>query len=309
MKTPPLLTFLEHHMAMTDVYQPAIVKELLIHGGRRTKAELASALVRYDRSVQKHYERVVMRWPKITLSKHGIVTYERRGGVFQLLSYPENAEIKVDALRLCDEKIDAWLRKKAAIDKAPEAGVSARYAILKAANGKCELCGISSEIRSLDVDHIVPVSKADKNGDVVLHGVKMDVNDTKNLQALCFSCNRAKGNSDRTDFRRQETLVRGKVSECTRTDGEIPVVTQKEGSALSEALYDKLVEVHADLLAAENASNKCAVLVDLIEVTVALAEHYGTSESQLMEVVNSKRDEQGTFTGRYIQAVNANEKQ
>jgi hypothetical protein len=76
MDKPDLLEFLDKRMSMTDVYQPVVIKELLLHGGRRTKAELASALAAYDLSVQEYYERIVMRWPKITLSKHGIIDYE-----------------------------------------------------------------------------------------------------------------------------------------------------------------------------------------------------------------------------------------
>ena len=70
MKQEPLITFLTEKMSMTDVYQPVVVKELLTHDGKRTKAQLAAALAQYDLSVQEYYERIVMRWPKITLTKH-----------------------------------------------------------------------------------------------------------------------------------------------------------------------------------------------------------------------------------------------
>lgn len=56
-------------MSMTDVYQPVIIKELLLRDGRRTKAELASSLAAQDLAVQEYFERIVMRWPKITLTR------------------------------------------------------------------------------------------------------------------------------------------------------------------------------------------------------------------------------------------------
>jgi hypothetical protein len=78
MKYVDLIEFIENKMSMADVYQPVVIKELLLHGGLRSKGELASALAAYDYSVKEYYERIVMRWPKLTLSKHEIVEYERR---------------------------------------------------------------------------------------------------------------------------------------------------------------------------------------------------------------------------------------
>ena len=63
-----------------------------------------------------------------------------------------------------------------------------RFTVLKAAGGRCQLCGISTKERPLDVDHIVPRSRGGKT-------------DLTNLQALCSKCNRSKRNQDETDFR------------------------------------------------------------------------------------------------------------
>jgi predicted house-cleaning noncanonical NTP pyrophosphatase (MazG superfamily) len=299
MDKPDLLEFLDKRMSMTDVYQPVVIKELLLHGGSRTKAELASALVAYDLLVQEYYERIVMRWPKITLSKHDIIDYEREGSIFRLLPYPESTEVRMGAVRICEEKISTWLERKKTKGRAPEAGASVRYEILKAAGGKCELCGISSEIKPIDIDHIVPRSKADKNGKVRLHGKMIDANDPNNLQALCFSCNRAKRDRDETDFRRREKLVRDRIPELIRAEGREPIIKELKDRALIGALYDKLIEEHAELLAAKEASHKLEELADMIEVTLALGEQYGASEEELMQLVQRKRDERGGFTNGY----------
>ncbi len=63
-----------------------------------------------------------------------------------------------------------------------------RYQVLKAASGKCVLCGASAETAVLHVDHIVPRSKG-------------GTNDLDNLQCLCEQCNLGKSNKDTTDFR------------------------------------------------------------------------------------------------------------
>lgn len=44
----PLIAFLSEKMTMTDVYQPAIVKDLLEHGGVRSKSDLAGTLAAYN---------------------------------------------------------------------------------------------------------------------------------------------------------------------------------------------------------------------------------------------------------------------
>lgn len=159
MDEPNLLNFLQDRMSMSDVYQPVIIRELLLNNGIRTKTDLANSVAAYDLSVQEYYEQIVMRWPKITLSKHGIVEYQRKGSQFHLLPYPVSAELREQAIHVCDEKISMWLDQKKTREKAPEAGASVRYEVLKEAGGKCQLCGISSAIKPIDIDHIVPRSK------------------------------------------------------------------------------------------------------------------------------------------------------
>jgi diadenosine tetraphosphate (Ap4A) HIT family hydrolase len=65
---------------------------------------------------------------------------------------------------------------------------SGRYDVLKAADGRCDLCGITKKNRLLQVDHIKPRSKG-------------GTNEIENLQALSDECNRAKCDRDETDFR------------------------------------------------------------------------------------------------------------
>ena len=56
------------------------------------------------------------------------------------------------------------------------------------AKHRCELCGISGEEKALDIDHIVPINKGGPN--VI-----------ENMQALCYTCNSQKRDTDSTDFR------------------------------------------------------------------------------------------------------------
>jgi predicted house-cleaning noncanonical NTP pyrophosphatase (MazG superfamily) len=300
MKKPDLIEFLQHRMSMTDVYQPVVIKELILHEGTRTKAELATALAAYDLAVQEYYERIVTRWPKITLTKHGIIDYERRGSVFRLLPYPDSADARLKAVRICEEKIGDWLEKRKSRERAPEAGTSVRYEVLKEAHGKCQLCGISSEISPIDIDHIIPRSKADKNGKVRLHGRLIDVNDRENLQALCFACDRAKRDADETDFRRRNKLIRDRIPEIIEAEGRKPLVKALTGQKLHAALFDKLTEEYAELLAAKDGKHKLEELADIAEVVLALAGQYGADEKAFLFLVPDKRAKRGSFSKGFV---------
>lgn len=69
-----------------------------------------------------------------------------------------------------------------------------RYRVLKAANGKCECCGASSNDGvSLHVDHIKPRS--------LYPELALEFS---NMQVLCEQCNMGKSNKDETDWRFSE---------------------------------------------------------------------------------------------------------
>ena len=195
-----LRIFLTDTMSMSEVYQPVIIKELLENGGSCSKDQLAARLADHDASVQEYYQKILMRWPKTTLTKHGVVEYDRTSRSFRLTSEEAMAE-REELIGICERKIEEWLENR----KTASEGISSskRYQILKQSRGKCQLCGIPSSLRPIDVDHIVPRSQANKYGKVVIDGRPVDKDSIENLQALCFKCNRAKRNGDDTDWRRR----------------------------------------------------------------------------------------------------------
>ncbi len=81
-----LRIFLTDTMSMSEVYQPVIIKELLENGGSCSKDQLAARLADHDASVQEYYQKILMRWPKTTLTKHGVVEYDRASKSFVQLS-------------------------------------------------------------------------------------------------------------------------------------------------------------------------------------------------------------------------------
>lgn len=291
-----LITFLTKTMSMTDVYQPVIIKELLLNDGECTKDQLAKTLAGYDPAIHDYYRRVVMRYPKTTLAKHGIIRYERQSGKFCLnFKISDDRQIR-DAILVCDDKIQKWMLGRRDPDKSALADAPVRYRVLKASNKKCALCGIPSSLRPIDIDHIEPKSTADKYGKVVVNGRQVHVDSEENLQALCFKCNRAKRDQDNTDFRRTKKLVRDRIPEIIRAHGQEPKVRELTDKALITALDEKLVEEHEEYI--ENRSIE--ELVDMIEVILTLAKKKGSSTKQLLKAVEDKRSERGGFERGYF---------
>jgi predicted house-cleaning noncanonical NTP pyrophosphatase (MazG superfamily) len=292
---PPkqLLAFLTETMSMTDIYQPAVILHLLEHGGTASKRELARTLSSYDRSVQEDYEKVLMRWPKITLTKHGIVKYDQKQKLFKLAFDLADEDAVIEAKKVCQTKIKEWLEKQTERDPAAGVGASVRYRVLQAARGRCELCGISSKLAlSIDIDHIVPRNHADKQGFIIKDGIRMPLDDERNLQALCFRCNRAKRDQDNTDFRLpQRKLVRDRIPDLISASGRTPVTKSLKGRELIDGLLEKLVEEHAELLASESLDE----ITDMIEVLFALAKQLGYNEAAVLSRRKAKRYERGGF--------------
>jgi len=189
-----LKKFLLSEMKMSHIYQPVMIKTLLQKKGSAETSNIAKQLLMHDQSQVEYYEQVVKNMVGKVLTTKRKLT-KKDGSKYILEDFDSLSKDEIEELKkLCDQKIDEYIQKRG--DKIWEhrkfsnkaVPGSLRYEVLKRAKGKCELCGVDRKIKSLDVDHIIPRSKG-------------GANDISNLQALCFTCNRAKGNRDDTDFR------------------------------------------------------------------------------------------------------------
>jgi 5-methylcytosine-specific restriction endonuclease McrA len=290
-----LLSFLRDRMSMTAVYQPVIIRELLLAGGGRTRDQLVAALVPYDLSVAEYYTRVLMRYPKTVLEKHRVVSYDPKTRYFRLKHYPDQAEVRNQALAICDECISSWLTTSSSYE-ARRPSSSQRYLVLKAAKGRCELCGIPAGICPIDVDHVVPKSRTNRRNEVRRGSRWVNVDSLENLQALCFRCNRAKRDLDDGDFRARGRLVRDLAAAGSPGDGERPVLRRLTGKRLTSALLETLIEEHVTFIAASGRRNKLEAIVDLVEVAVAIARDFGTTESELLALRKQKIGTDGDYS-------------
>lgn len=294
-----LLEFISNTMSMTDIYQPAVILHLLERGGVSTKRELSRTLSGYDEQIQAYYEKVLMRWPKATLTKHNIILYERKGSTFRLNFHLSDAELVEAAKDLCEEKIQAWIEKKRARHNLPRIEASTRYRVLKAARGKCELCGMSSKIVAIDIDHIVPKNHADKYDYITKDGITMHVDDERNLQALCYRCNRAKRDQDNTDFRQPRgKLIRDQSVVYHVANISIKTLTGKE---LTDKLFEKLIDEHSKLIEEDSTEALDIRIVEMIDTLITIAKIEGKEEQELLDLLQQRRAELGRLdTGTYL---------
>jgi hypothetical protein len=187
-----LLDFLQNRMSMSHIYQPLLIRTLVEAGGAATLRQLAHAFVAQDESQLRFYERRIREMPVPVLLKRGVI--KREGELVRLnaghLDFVQKARIK----RICEDRLQRFVQKRGLglwnyrlldADPVPD---SLRYQVLAASGGRCALCGATKRERPLDVDHIVPRSRGGKT-------------ELANLQVLCSTCNRTKGNRDATDFR------------------------------------------------------------------------------------------------------------
>ena len=204
-----LRRFVSSEMQMSHVYQPVMLRALIEGGGKATVNEVARTLLGQDRAQNSYYENIARQMPGQVLQRRGIV--EKDGAAYSLPGYADLSEAeRHELVALCLSKIDDFLDKRA--DPWAHRRVSAgyvsgslQYEVLKRAASRCELCGVSSEVRALQVDHIIPRSRG-------------GTDDLSNLQSLCYSCNAKKGNRDDADLRGVSARYRERETGCIFCD-------------------------------------------------------------------------------------------
>lgn len=193
-KFDQLKKFITEDMQMAHVYQPVMLIELLKNEGHASVKQIAQAILNHDPSQIEYYSTVVKNMVGKVLTKNrGITIKEGNGYLLKNAETLTPSEIS-ELVDLCQNRIAEYeaKRKGAQWDhrrrgRRPVSG-SIRYEVLKRAKFRCELCGVSADEKNLEVDHIHPKSLGGKD-------------DLSNYQALCFTCNAQKRNTDNEDFR------------------------------------------------------------------------------------------------------------
>jgi diadenosine tetraphosphate (Ap4A) HIT family hydrolase/5-methylcytosine-specific restriction endonuclease McrA len=202
-----LHNFIAEEMRMSQVYQPVMLMELLKRNGQASVHQIAQAILDKDPTQIEYFSEIVKNMVGRVLTKNRGIT-EKTGDNYRLIGSEHlTSEQTAELIRLCKQKIDefeakrgdaVWEHRKRG--HRPISG-SVRYEVLSRAKFKCELCGISADEKNIEVDHIFPKSLGGKD-------------DLSNYQALCYSCNAAKRNTDDTDFRLFKSLYEHREEKC-----------------------------------------------------------------------------------------------
>ena len=204
--------FINEKMSMSHIYQPLMLMEMLKKSDRKASVkDIAQAILNKDPTQIEYFSQVVKNMVGRVLTKnHAIANKDK--DIYSLIDSEGLSNKEADELiELCEQKIAEFETKRGDSiwnhrrrGHRPISG-SVRYEVLSRARGRCELCGISNEEKMLEVDHIFPKSLGGKD-------------DLSNYQALCYSCNAAKRNTDDTDFRLFKTLYEHREANCLFCD-------------------------------------------------------------------------------------------
>ena len=155
-----LAEFIEHHMLMSHIYQPLLIRTLIDAGGSATVRQIAQAFLSQDESQLLHYEDTIKKMPVPVLSRHKVL--KRDGQLVSLTVKKLTLEQKAHLRTLCEQRMQGYIQSRGLgiwdyrlleRDPVPD---DLRYQVLTAGKGRCELCGATKDDRPLHVDHIHP---------------------------------------------------------------------------------------------------------------------------------------------------------
>lgn len=129
-----LLDFLNHHMSMQAVYQPVVILHLLTRGGLATRADLARTLGGYDEVGAEHWDRILMKNPRLTLTEtHAILIYDKDNQTFSLPFDLSDGQAVAQAQSICETAILTWLQRRIADGSLDDTEILRHYRVLELA--------------------------------------------------------------------------------------------------------------------------------------------------------------------------------
>lgn len=239
--------FLINRMRMSHIYQPVMIKCLLENQGRAADIDIAKELLLFDPTSIEYYQNITNNMVGKVLRSHHIVEKHNKEYYLPAFKNLNSQEISL-LIESCNQKIDEYIRKRGESiwqHRSKSRGYipgNIRYEVLKRAEFRCELCGISAKEKALEVDHIIPVNKGG-----------LDI--IENFQALCYSCNATKRDTDDTDFRNNREKYQTRKSNCIFCNlGSDRVLFQNE---LAYLILDKfpVTDLHCLIIPKRHSSD------------------------------------------------------
>lgn len=105
-------------------------------------------------------------------------------------------------------------------------------------------------------------------------------------------------------MREYNKLVRDRIPEIIRDNGEEPVIRVLDDSEYRVELETKLGEEYHEVLGTTTSSDRIEELADMVEVIMALAEVEGKTFDDVLDVAKKKREKRGGFVEKiYLERV------
>lgn len=223
-----LSEFITRRMRMSHIYQPVMLMTLLQQSGSASITDIAKSILSRDESQIEYYEKITRDMVGKVLRNRGLV--EKDGKSFHLIGFDNLTKPQINELtEQCRQQLEAYLsaRGDAVFQHRKQStgyiSGTLRYDVLKRSAFHCELCGVSADVRALEVDHILPRN----------HGGS---DDPSNLQALCYSCNAMKRDRDDSNLRAVRESYSHKEAGCLFC--EIPAERVVAQNALAYVIFD-----------------------------------------------------------------------
>lgn len=98
-------------------------------------------------------------------------------------------------------------------------------------------------------------------------------------------------------------LVRDKIPEIIKSNGEIPVIRTLNNIEYKEELEKKLYEEYQEVLESVE-ENRLEELADILEIIRALAKLENKSLNDIIDIANKKNEKRGSFEEKiYLEKV------
>ena len=95
-------------------------------------------------------------------------------------------------------------------------------------------------------------------------------------------------------------LVRDKIPEIIKNNGQIPEIKVLDDLAFLEMLDKKLIEECEELVEAVGKDLKVSEMADIIEVLYAMADNMGVSVKEIENARCTKREQRGAFEKKIL---------
>ena len=107
-----LKNYIKNKMRMSHIYQPVMIKSLIKNNGKNNSKNIAKEFLTYDPWAIKYYEDIVKIMPGKVLTKNLDIILKNKDLYFLKEYNFFSNEQKQEIIKLCEEKIDSFLKKK-----------------------------------------------------------------------------------------------------------------------------------------------------------------------------------------------------